>query len=181
IGLLYLLTEFDHIAIGLSLGFIAADDSDDILRVTLGYLRRALPLSLCAYRHGADHQNDNHRPHANTGPDNEVLTLVPDPRGLLRSKSRVEKAHRGARVPPRFPYFVVTSVVIHCPDPLRHDQENDDRARYLGLLFTWHPGLLFTWPQRPSSFFCRSRLPSSASLPCWCAARSAWAARPCVP
>src|SRR5262249_31497453 len=84
VGLLDLLTEFDHIAIGLSLGFVAADDSDDLLRVTLGHRRRALLLSLSAYRHGADHQNDNHRPHANTGPDNEVLKFVPEPRGLLR-------------------------------------------------------------------------------------------------
>jgi hypothetical protein len=46
----------------LSLGFVAADDSDDLLRVTLGHLRRALLLSLCAYRHGGDHQNGNNQP-----------------------------------------------------------------------------------------------------------------------
>src|SRR5262249_8646988 len=119
-----LLTEFDHIAIGLSLGFVAADDSDYLLRVTLGHLCRALLLSLlslCAYRHGGDRQNGHHRPHADTGPD--VLKCGPAPRRLLRRKSGGGKAAPHSLAVGAD--FVVVCAVTHGPDP---SHRADNRA-----------------------------------------------------
>ena len=59
VGLLHLATEFLYIAIGLSLGLVAADDCHDILRVILAHLGGAPTLSLRVRRYGGDQQNGN--------------------------------------------------------------------------------------------------------------------------
>ena len=62
ISLLQLVTEIGHFAIDSSLGLVAADDSEDLLRVRLGHLRRSRLLSLRTYWRGGDHQNGNNQP-----------------------------------------------------------------------------------------------------------------------
>jgi len=62
VGSLHLLAEFLYIAIGLYFGFVAADDSHDLLGVILGYPRL---LSLREYRHGGDQRNSNNEPSVN--------------------------------------------------------------------------------------------------------------------
>jgi hypothetical protein len=59
--LLHLGTELCHLAIDSGLGLVAADYSEDLLRVRLGYLRQGRLLSLRTSWRG-DHQNGNNQP-----------------------------------------------------------------------------------------------------------------------
>ena len=59
LGLLHLATEFLYIAIGLSLGLVAADDCHDLLRVILAHLGGTPTLSVRIRRYSGDQQNGN--------------------------------------------------------------------------------------------------------------------------
>ena len=59
VGLLHLATEFLYIAIGLSLGLVAADDCHDLLRVILAHLGGTPTLSVRIRRYSGDQQNGN--------------------------------------------------------------------------------------------------------------------------
>ena len=54
--------ELGHFAIDSSLGLVAADYFEHLLRVRLGHLRRGRPLSLRIDWCGGDHQNGNNQP-----------------------------------------------------------------------------------------------------------------------
>ena len=62
VGLHHLATELGHFAIDSSLGLVAADYFEDLLRVRLGHLRRGRPLSLRIDWCRGDHQNGNNQP-----------------------------------------------------------------------------------------------------------------------
>src|SRR4029453_6521328 len=60
VSLLHLVTEPGHLAINSGLGFVAADDFENLLRVRRGHLRwrRILSLRVC----WRDHQDGNNQP-----------------------------------------------------------------------------------------------------------------------
>jgi hypothetical protein len=51
----HLVTEMNHIAIGLSLGPVAFDNFEDLSRVGMGHNRSARLLSVREHRYGGDH------------------------------------------------------------------------------------------------------------------------------
>src|SRR5262249_24826542 len=59
VGLIHLVTDLIYFAIGLDLGFIAPDNFQYLLCVTLGHLGGIPSLSLGARRYGGDQQNGN--------------------------------------------------------------------------------------------------------------------------
>jgi len=68
VSLLHLATELGHLAIDSSLGFVAADYFEDLLRVRLAHLRWLRILSQRPYWRGGDHQDGNNQPQVHVMP-----------------------------------------------------------------------------------------------------------------
>jgi hypothetical protein len=62
VSLHHLATELGHFAIDSGFGLIAANYSENLLRIHLGDLRRSRALSLRTFRRGCNHQNGNNQP-----------------------------------------------------------------------------------------------------------------------
>jgi hypothetical protein len=80
VSLLHLVTEPGHLAINSSLGFVAADDLENLLRVRLGRLGWGRRLSLHTWR-GGDHKSCKDDPQVSVMP---LPTAVPDPKKVTK-------------------------------------------------------------------------------------------------
>jgi hypothetical protein len=82
VSLLHLLTEPGHLAINSSLGFVAADDLENLLRVRLGHLGWGRRLSLHTWR-GGDHKSRKDDPQVSVMPP---AMVIPDPKKVTKRK-----------------------------------------------------------------------------------------------
>src|SRR4029453_15991209 len=91
VGLIHLVTYFIYFAIGLSLGLIATDNFDHLLRVTLGHLGDIPSLSLRVRRYGGDQQDGN------KSANGRVVRQRENQAARRQSKSRAIHACRSSR------------------------------------------------------------------------------------
>jgi len=80
VSLLDLMTEPGHLAINSDLRFVSADDFENLLRVSLGHIRRGRGLSLHRWR-GEDHKSCNNDPQVSVMP---LPTVIPDPKKVTK-------------------------------------------------------------------------------------------------
>ncbi len=80
VGLLHLVTELGHLAIDSNLGLVAADYSEDLLRLRFGHLRRSRRLSLHTW-HGGNHKNGKNYSQVSVVPP---AMMIPDPKKVTK-------------------------------------------------------------------------------------------------
>src|SRR5262245_3468199 len=92
VSLLDLVTEPGHLAINSGLGFVAADDFENLLRVRLGHLRWGRRLSLHTWR-GSDHKSCKEDRQVSVMP---LPTMIADPKKVTKCK-KISFARAGGR------------------------------------------------------------------------------------